>query len=64
MALTSLEDHNRQAWTFTTGPVKNGIACPSCGSELMDSNPSICLTSYPPQWSIHCPKCGYTGTRR
>jgi DNA-directed RNA polymerase subunit RPC12/RpoP len=64
MTLKSLEDHNRQAWTFTTGPVKNGIACPNCGSELMDSNPSICLTSHPPQWAIHCPECGYSGTRR
>jgi predicted RNA-binding Zn-ribbon protein involved in translation (DUF1610 family) len=62
--LISLEEHNRKAWTLTTGPVKNGIACPDCGSELMDSNPSICLTSHPPQWAIHCPECGYAGTRR
>jgi len=62
--LETLEKHNWRATTFFSGPVRNGIACPDCGSELMDSNPSMCLTSHPPQWAIHCPGCGYAGTRR
>ena len=48
---------------LNTQPHPNGIACPECQCELMDSNPSICLTSCPPQYSVHCPSCGYTGTR-
>ena len=62
-ALETLEEHNWRAIGFFSGPVKNGIACPDCGSELIDSNPSICLTSHPPQYRIHCSACGYTGTR-
>jgi DNA-directed RNA polymerase subunit RPC12/RpoP len=41
----------------------NGIACPECGSELMDSNPMLMLASNPPQLNIHCPKCNYKGYR-
>jgi hypothetical protein len=43
-------------------PRPNGIACPQCGSELLDSSPSITLTSDPPQKRVHC-QCGYAGTR-
>ena len=52
-ALETLEEHNCRAIGFFSGPVKgpvkNGIACPDCGSELMDSSPLVCLTSHPPQ---------------
>lgn len=41
----------------------NGIACPECGEELWDSNPSCTLTSNPPQKNIHCPNCNYRGFR-
>jgi len=44
-------------------PHPNGIACPSCGTELWDSNPMMTLTSNPPQKNIHCPACGYHGFR-
>jgi len=44
-------------------PKANGIACPSCGEELWDTNPKITLTSYPPKKNVHCPKCGYSGYR-
>ena len=42
---------------------KDGIACPKCGKELLDSSPSITLTSHPPQKNIHCDACGYRGFR-
>lgn len=42
---------------------RNGIACPTCGSELLDSLPSINLMSNPPQKNIHCDACGYRGFR-
>lgn len=44
-------------------PHPNGIACPKCGKELWDSNPSMTLTSNPPQKNVHCPACGYHGYR-
>lgn len=44
-------------------PLKNGIACPKCGEELLDSNPNMTLTSYPPKKNIHCEKCDYRGYR-
>jgi DNA-directed RNA polymerase subunit RPC12/RpoP len=48
---------------YSNEPKSNGIACPKCGNELMDTNPMMTLTSYPAQKNIHCPKCGYTGYR-
>lgn len=45
------------------GPRPNGIACPECGHELLDSQPLITFTSNPPQKNIHCPECDYIGFR-
>ena len=64
--LKSLDEHNTTAWNsslYGNTPVPNGIACPNCGEELMDSNPMITLTSYPAQKNTHCPSCDYTGSR-
>jgi predicted nucleic-acid-binding Zn-ribbon protein len=66
--LLSLDEHNSNAWAtqvnmYSNEPKSNGIACPKCGNELMDSNPNSTLTSYPAQKNVHCPKCGYTGYR-
>lgn len=44
-------------------PHANGIACPECGGELWDSNPTFVLDSCPPRKEIHCPACGYRGCR-
>lgn len=63
MALRSLEDHNAARVMFTFGPAKNGIACPKCGAELIDTNPSVVLTSNPPRYLVHCEACDYSGTR-
>lgn len=68
--LKSLEQHNaeksNQVWNWTMDPdkpKKNGIACPTCGEELYDSNPMITLTSFPAKKNIHCEKCKYSGYR-
>ena len=65
--LKSLEQHNgeRVQGLSIAGikPQKNGIACPTCGEELWDSNPMITLTSFPAQKNIHCEKCKYSGYR-
>ncbi|HEC72077.1 MAG: hypothetical protein ACTSW7_00850 [Candidatus Thorarchaeota archaeon] len=57
--------HRRQMYQrrISNKPVLNGIACPKCGKEMMDSNPSISLSSNPPQKNIHCPKCNYKDFR-
>ena len=49
--------------TITKDDILIPDACPECQHELMDSNPSVCLTSWPPQYMVHCPNCGYTGSR-
>jgi DNA-directed RNA polymerase subunit RPC12/RpoP len=48
---------------YSNEPKSNGIACPKCGNELMDTNPMMTLTSHPAQKNVHCPKCEYTGYR-
>jgi len=66
--LTSLDEHNSNAWStqvdlYSDEPRPNGIACPECGNELMDSNPMMTLTSHPAKKDVHCPKCEYKGYR-
>jgi len=47
------------------GPILNGIECPTCGSELMDSTPLHVLACIPPKLNVHCSseKCDYIGYR-
>ena len=63
----SLEEHNerrRKVWlNRTAAQDSNGIACPGCGTELIDSEPGMFLTSDPPQKHTKCPKCSYVGLR-
>lgn len=67
-SLKSLEQHNGEARREIEHvrrnecPQPNGIACPECGAELMDSNAYL-LTSYPPMRNVHCDACGYRGYR-
>ncbi len=62
--LKTLEEHNKGkvGSTFDLEQRPNGIGCPLCGKELVDSNNAI-LTSNPPQKNIHCPDCDYSGYR-
>jgi len=46
-----------------TEPEPNGVKCPKCGEELMDTYPNMILTSDPPQKNVHCPKCDHKGYR-
>jgi len=67
--LKSLEQFNeeRQArWRKAlelNDPHPNGIACPRCGKEMFDIEPTMMLTSYPPKMKVKCPWCGYIGYR-
>ena len=40
----------------TTMP-PSGRLCKTCNVEMFYNNPSVVLTSYPPQMSVQCPEC-------
>ena len=68
--LISLKEHNKTAMqqfyaSIETKNVPNSISCPDCGKELVDTDNSIKLASYPPQYYIHCQdkNCNYRGYR-
>ena len=62
--LISLEDNNKFFNTFQYESIKcgNGISCPVCGEELIDSDNYI-LTSNPPQRNVKCLKCEFKSFR-
>jgi DNA-directed RNA polymerase subunit RPC12/RpoP len=62
--LISLKEHNNRFNDFIYENVKcgNGIACPNCNEELMDSDNYI-LTSNPPQRNVKCTKCDFKSFR-
>ena len=43
--------------------VPNGIACPKCGEELLDVNPNVRSTSWPPKTRVACKACSWQGRR-
>lgn len=68
--LKSLDEHNSMSSTIHRGlfpprPIPNGIACPKCGEEMLDTQPNVTLTSMPPKKNVGCSsdKCDYTGYR-
>jgi hypothetical protein len=66
--LKSLDEYNGERVQYhfnlmSEQPRLNGIACPKCGEELVDTNPMVTLTSYPPQKNVNCLKCEYIGYR-
>jgi hypothetical protein len=64
--LKSLHEFNRDrraALRQQEGPQPNGIACPNCADEMLDSNPDAVLLTDPLQKAIHCPTCQYKGYR-
>jgi DNA-directed RNA polymerase subunit RPC12/RpoP len=63
--LKSLEQHDqerRQWWMDRDMRNRNGLECPKCKRELVDSNPNVVLTSNPPKKHVHCPHCTFQGT--
>jgi len=68
MELESLAEHNArmqklQMWDSIVQSRPNGIACPECGKELLDTNPNFALLTSPVQYRVHCSACDYVGTR-
>ena len=73
-----MTDKTREAWetellaheptgkpqiTALLKPTGNGIACPRCEGELVDSSPGVTLMCNPPKKDVHCPACHYHGLR-
>lgn len=58
--MKTLREHNTEAMRRhrrrAEQPRNNGIECPECGAEMVDSDGFV-LTSSPPQKNIHCPSC-------
>lgn len=44
-------------------PKYNGIACPKCAHEMMDTDPRHVLPTDPPSKKVNCPRCGFESTR-
>jgi hypothetical protein len=66
--LKTLAEHNSEKlntnWDlYSNNPVPNGISCPMCEKEMMDSNPMMMLASIPPKKNVHCPSCGHSDYR-
>lgn len=67
--LKSLDEHNTEMsnlhWRHFNSiePQPNGLACPNCAEELVDSNPMMTLASFPPKKTVNCTKCDYVGYR-
>ena len=66
--LKSLSEHNSQKmndnWDlYSNNPVPNGISCPVCEKEMVDSSPMMVLASIPPKKAVGCPSCKYTDYR-
>ena len=62
--LISLGEHDRrrrEAYEVAKSH-RNGIACPECGKEMIDTDPYIVLPTDPPQKRIGC-ECGFSGYR-
>ena len=65
--LKTLKQHDNEQMRLTRRfpdePVLNGIECPDCGAELLDSTPDIVIASTPHKYNIHCASCAYRGYR-
>lgn len=66
--LKTLEEHNAAIYKSykrysSDTPQPNGIECPRCKKELLDSDPSSQLLSNPPQKATQCSECDYRGYR-
>lgn len=61
----SLGSYTTTNSSYFGNPVLNGLTCPKCQSELLDSQPRAILTSDPAQKRTKCSndKCDYQGYR-
>ena len=62
--LKSLAEHNRERESVDarSDAAGTGIACPTCGAELLDV-PGWVLLSRPQRVRVDCPMCEWSGYR-
>lgn len=60
--LAEHDQERRPNYEWFDKPKLNGIACPKCGNELLDTN-AAALLSNPPKRSVHCSSCDFIGSR-
>jgi hypothetical protein len=65
--LIPLEEFNNFVWLQAKdnldGPRLNGLACPDCKQELMDTEPYVTKDRWPEQKKVQCSVCEYKGYR-
>jgi len=67
--LKALDEHNAErvaAYELASAPRPNGIACPECGKELVDTDATVKSAPFlrvMPYVVTHCPACDYYGER-
>ena len=60
--LKSLEEYDKEHMKITFEARLTGIACHRCGTEVINTDPNMVLTSYPARKKIGCTKCQWHGT--
>lgn len=56
--MKTIEEHNNDRLRILE-KVGTGVQCPQCGDELIETNPGIVFTSYPPKKKVKCLNCKY-----
>jgi len=63
--MKDLDQHNKERYAQIAKERETesftGIACPKCGTEMINPSPNMVLTSNPPQINVLCPKCDHRG---
>lgn len=58
--MKSVNDYEKEVWDKLYEHSKKdgtGVACPSCGEELVESSSEVLLFSDPPRKNVHCNLC-------
>lgn len=63
--MLTLDEHNRQKQLAEQALWKHGagVACPSCGTEMVFTHPGAINTTPPSPENVRCPRCGRTGLK-
>lgn len=60
--MKSLTDYNNDMNKLLLEvPVKTGVTCPNCNTEMEFTNPNQLLLTNPPKREVHCTKCNHKG---
>jgi hypothetical protein len=60
-SLETIEERERRLAAARAESQRTWIACPHCGTELVDGCPGHLLLTNPPQRTVLCPNCRWSG---